>query len=446
MSTLALQPITRAVPAVSTAIAKPTYPVSLGVIVPAYNEVHTIREILHRVYEALDGKFTELQVIVVDDASTDGTSEELIKIVQDNPRIELHTHEKNRGKGAAIRTALEHLHTDLVIIQDADLEYDPNDIPLLVEPLLAGEADIIFGSRVLPLPGGKPRPRRNIYGWGVWVLNCLIRLLYGYRLTDHATCYKLIRTADLKRMDLKCEGFEFCIEVIACLKDLKLSILEKPIQFIGRHTSDGKKISSLDFFAILGFMTFRLLGRKEVLLSFTRPRNPIIQNGTSPTSTALPTTENINRPKNPRFIAVRCLDWMRKFLVVVPVVLLLLMISLFLLFNVPVHLFSSGTLVLDKSHLVLDASNTDEPVSASVRLTNCGVRGISIVGARLPCRCIGISQLPVQIEPKATKTITLSVKREDLGVGEQNAIVELFASDAHPRILLDVRFISSNRP
>jgi glycosyltransferase involved in cell wall biosynthesis len=168
MSTLALQPITSAVAAtVSEAIAKPTYPVSLGVIVPAYKEVPTIREILHRVYKALDGKFTELQVIVIDDASTDGTSEELAKIVEDNPRIELHTHEKNRGKGAAIRTALEYLHTDLVIIQDADLEYDPNDIPSLVEPLLPGEADIIFGSRVLPLPGGKPRPRRNIYGRGV---------------------------------------------------------------------------------------------------------------------------------------------------------------------------------------------------------------------------------------------------------------------------------------
>jgi len=234
--------------------AKPTYPVSLGVIVPAYNEVRTIREILNRVYQALDGKFTDLQVIVVDDASTDGTSEELAKIVEENPRIELHTHEKNRGKGAAIRTALEHLHTDLVIIQDADLEYDPNDIPSLVEPLLAGEADIIFGSRVLPLPGGKPRPRRNIYGWGVLVLNCLIRVLYGYRLTDHATCYKLLRCEDLRTMNLSRDGFEFCSELIVNAKLSNLSIADYGITYNGRSNKLGKKIRFVDFRRIVRYL------------------------------------------------------------------------------------------------------------------------------------------------------------------------------------------------
>jgi len=132
------------------AMLKPTYPVSLGVIIPAYNEIFTVREIIRRVYDALDDKFTRLQVIVVDDGSTDGTKDELVSIAADNPKIELHRHEINRGKGASIRTALEHIDTDLVIIQDADLEYDPNDIPSLVKPLLAGEADIIIGSRVLP--------------------------------------------------------------------------------------------------------------------------------------------------------------------------------------------------------------------------------------------------------------------------------------------------------
>ena len=207
--------------------AKPTYPVSIGLIVPAYNAVRTIREILHRVYQALDG------------------------IVQENPRIELYTHEKNRGKGAAIRTGLEFIFTDLVIIQDADLEYDPNDIPLLVEPLLAGEADIIFGSGVLPLPGGKPRPRRNIYGWGVWVLDCLIHARCGYRLTDHATCYKLLRTCDLKSMNLRSDGFEFCVEVVKCASERCFLIVERAVNFKGRQTNDGKKIAAVDFFNIL---------------------------------------------------------------------------------------------------------------------------------------------------------------------------------------------------
>jgi dolichol-phosphate mannosyltransferase len=250
MSTLATPPITIIIPDTVTVQTKSAYPVSLGVIVPAYNEVRTIREILDRVYKALDGKFTDLQVIVVDDASTDGTSEELAKIVEDNPRIELHTHEKNRGKGAAIRTALEHLHTDLVIIQDADLEYDPNDIPSLVEPLLAGEADIIFGSRVLPLPDGKPRPRRNIYGLGVWILNCLIRVLYGYRLTDHATCYKLLKSDDLRMMNLFRDRFEFCTELIDKAKQSNLSISERPITYRGRISNEGKKIRFTDFVRI----------------------------------------------------------------------------------------------------------------------------------------------------------------------------------------------------
>jgi dolichol-phosphate mannosyltransferase len=188
MSTLELQPTSDSAPAVSTATAKPTYPV------PAYNEVHTVREILRRVYEAIDGKFADLQVIVVDAGSTDGTSAELAKIVAANALVTLHTHINNQGKGSAIRTALEHIHNDLVVIQDADLEHVPRDIPSLVVPLLEGKADIIFGSRVLPPTGGKPRPRRNIYWWGVWVLNGLIRVLYGYRSTAHATRYKLLRT------------------------------------------------------------------------------------------------------------------------------------------------------------------------------------------------------------------------------------------------------------
>jgi len=153
----------------------------LTVIVPVYNEVGTVDELLRRVLAAP----YEKQVIVVDDGSSDGTVE-LLEKWEGHPQVELLQHAKNRGKGAAIRTGLEHAQGRFTIIQDGDLEYDPQDFPRLIGPLLSGEAQVVYGSRYLRREGG-PRQRWRLLRFGVWCLNVCVRLLYGARLTDETT-------------------------------------------------------------------------------------------------------------------------------------------------------------------------------------------------------------------------------------------------------------------
>jgi dolichol-phosphate mannosyltransferase len=207
----------------------------LTVIVPVFNEAGTVEEMLRRVLAAPYDK----QVIVVDDGSTDGTTTLLEKW---EGKVELLRHSRNRGKGAAIRTGLEHVRGRFVIIQDADLEYDPRDYPRLIEPLLRGEAQVVYGSRYLRnLRRGEGKPGR-LFRWGVSVLNLCVRLWYGVRLTDEATCYKAVPTSLLRQMDLQCERFEFCPEVTAKICRLGLRILEVPIHYHPRTVEAGKKI------------------------------------------------------------------------------------------------------------------------------------------------------------------------------------------------------------
>jgi len=212
----------------------------LTVIVPVYNEVQTIDELLRKVLAAPYDK----QVIVVDDASSDGTAE-VLEAWEGHPEVELLAHSKNRGKGAAIRTALECARGRFTIIQDADLEYDPQDYPQLVEPLLSGEAHVVYGSRSLNRQWAHGR-RWNLFGLGVRVLNLCLRFLYGVRVTDEATCYKAFPTATLEAMALRCERFEFCPEVTAKACRLGLKILEVPIHYDPRSVHEGKKISWRD--------------------------------------------------------------------------------------------------------------------------------------------------------------------------------------------------------
>jgi len=217
----------------------------LTVIVPVYNEVHTIDRLLRRVLAAP----YEKQVIVVDDGSTDGTVE-LLEKWEGHARVELLQHSKNRGKGAAIRTGLEHAEGRFTIIQDGDLEYDPQDFPRLIEPLLSGEAQVVYGSRYLGREGG-PRQHWRLLRLGVWCLNVCVRLLYGARLTDEATCYKVFPTALLRAMELECERFEFCPEVTAKACRLGLAIHEVPISYDARSVQGGKKIRFSDGLAAL---------------------------------------------------------------------------------------------------------------------------------------------------------------------------------------------------
>jgi hypothetical protein len=154
-------------------------------------------------------------------------------------------HSNNRGKGAAIRTGLEHAQGRFAIIQDGDLEYAPDEYPRLIEPLLAGQAEVVYGSRYM----SRKRQARRSWGvlrCGVTLLNICTRLLYGARLTDEATCYKALSTALLRAMDLQCERFEFCPEVTAKACRLGLSILEVPISYNARGVKAGKKIRWTD--------------------------------------------------------------------------------------------------------------------------------------------------------------------------------------------------------
>lgn len=224
----------------------------LSVIVPVYNEERTIDEILRRVIAADCRK----ELIVVDDASNDRTAE-VLQTWQSHPQVTVQRHASNRGKGAAIRTGLKHARAEYTIVQDADLEYDPSDYPKLLRPVLVGEADAVYGSRRLA-ERLTLHELLNPFYHGVSVLNALVRLWYGLRITDEATCYKLFPTQTLRMMELQCERFEFCPEVTAKAARLGLRIVEVPIHYQGRSIREGKKIRFRDGWeAILTLRRYR---------------------------------------------------------------------------------------------------------------------------------------------------------------------------------------------
>ena len=218
----------------------------LSVIIPVYNEVNTIAKIIERVKRVL----IEKEIIVVDDGSTDGTRGKIDSV----PGIKILKHETNRGKGAAIRTGLAFAFGELVIVQDADLEYDPNDYLELIKPIEEGVADVVYGSRNL----GNNKSGMKAYKWGGVFLSHLANLLYGLRITDEATCYKLFKTDVLKSLNLKCQRFEFCPEVTAKLAKRKYRIKEVPISYNPRSFAEGKKIKWTDgVLAIFYLIKFR---------------------------------------------------------------------------------------------------------------------------------------------------------------------------------------------
>lgn len=214
----------------------------LSIIIPFYNESPTLEEIIDRVRNATLPDGVEREIIVVDDGSTDG-SERLY------PHIEklvdhLVVHEENRGKGASIRAGLEKATGDYVVVQDADLEYDPNDFSLLLEPLLKGMADVVYGSRFM-----SGSARRVLYYWHALAnkfLTGFSNLLTNLNLTDMQTCYKMFRRDDLMRMDLREDGFGFEPEVTAKIAQRRLRVFEVGISYAGRTYSEGKKIGTCD--------------------------------------------------------------------------------------------------------------------------------------------------------------------------------------------------------
>jgi glycosyltransferase involved in cell wall biosynthesis len=224
----------------TAAIAVPAV-AKLTVIMPAYNERETITEALRRVKASP----LEKEIIVIDDASTDGTRE----LLEADPDIVLHCHSQNSGKGASIRTGLAAATGDVIIIQDADLEYDPSDYPLLVDPIRRGEARVVYGSRFL---NGRPLMR-----WPNFICNRLLafaaNLLYGASITDEATCYKAFDAVLLKELPLDCRRFEFCPEVTAKVRRRGVRIHEVPIHYTPRSFDAGKKIRAWD--AVEAFRT-----------------------------------------------------------------------------------------------------------------------------------------------------------------------------------------------
>jgi len=209
--------------------------VTLSVIIPVYNECNTILETISRVR----GAPVDKEIVVVDDASTDGTPDLLAPLV--GPDLKLIRQPTNQGKGAAIRRALSEVSGDIVIIQDADLEYDPSDYPALVQPILTGRADVVYGTRA-PAFQGMRWPHR-IFNW---IAARLANLLYRAGITDEATCYKLFRTDTIRAIPLQCQRFEFCPEVTAKIRKRGIPIHEVPVSYHARSVGAGKKIRCWD--------------------------------------------------------------------------------------------------------------------------------------------------------------------------------------------------------
>jgi len=221
--------------------------VRLSILMPVYNESDTLHEILGQV-RAVELPDTEKEIIAVDDGSTDGSGEILDREAEAGDLRVFH-HERNRGKGAAVRTAIEQATGDILLIQDADLEYDPRDYPTLIRPILEGRIDVVYGSRFLG-------PRKAMLFWnmlGNKLLTLTTNILYNAILSDMETCYKCFRAEIVKDIPLHAKRFELEPELTAKILKRGHRIFEVPISYYGREYDEGKKISWRD--APLAFWT-----------------------------------------------------------------------------------------------------------------------------------------------------------------------------------------------
>lgn len=226
----------------------------ISIIVPVYNEINTLEKVINRLEEV---SFCGLQkeIIIVDDYSTDGTRE-LIKEYEG--KYNIFYHDYNKGKGAAIRTGLSHVSGDIMVIQDADLEYDPVDYSELIKLIIENKADVVYGSR---LSGGRPsRSFMFTHLMGNKLLTFITNILYNTTLTDMETCYKAFRTDFIKGIEIKSNRFDFEPEITAKVLKRKPRLYELPISYYGREYSEGKKITWKDgihaIFALLRFRFF----------------------------------------------------------------------------------------------------------------------------------------------------------------------------------------------
>ena len=213
----------------------------LSIIVPVFNEKNTIVELLRRVEAADLGVVKE--IIIVDDFSDDGTKEILAAL--ENKYLVLY-HDKNYGKGHALRTGLGRAAGELVVVQDADLEYDPADLRLLVEKIGQPGIDVVYGSRRMGQRYWELKRSSHLFTLGGIFITWLTNFLYKTNLTDQPTCYKMFRSSLLPSLDLKCERFEYCSELTAKLVKMGIGIYEVPIGYNPRTKKEGKKINWRD--------------------------------------------------------------------------------------------------------------------------------------------------------------------------------------------------------
>ena len=210
----------------------------LSVIVPVYNEVNTVLDVI----EKIESVCIDKEIIIVNDCSTDGTKEKL-NTLAGKDHIKILHHQKNQGKGAAIRTAQSNLTGDVIIIQDADLEYSPKEYPKLLQPIAENKADVVFGSRY---SGTEIRVDTFWHYIGNKVLTTFSNILSNIHLTDMETCYKMIRSSIFKEINIECSDFGFEPEITAKLSRKNCRIIEVPITYQARRFDKGKKIGWTD--------------------------------------------------------------------------------------------------------------------------------------------------------------------------------------------------------
>lgn len=218
----------------------------VSVVIPVYCEKKTIREVVFRICRVDMG--LQKEIIIVDDGSTDGTREILEKMKKENPTLKIFFHKKNRGKGAALRTAFAHATGQIIIIQDADLEYNPQDYLKLIEPIVENKADVVYGSRFL---GG---PQRVLYFWHYVGNKCVTlfsNMLSNLNLNDMETGYKVFHRSILDQIEFKSNRFGFEAEFTMKVAKLKCRVYQMPISYFGRTYEEGKKITWRDGLATL---------------------------------------------------------------------------------------------------------------------------------------------------------------------------------------------------